>query len=866
MQRKIVIWCILFLLTGGTLSAQSLRAYIKAADNAYATKNYLTALVYYKKVIEVDGSRMDIYYKYAAAARQFQSYKIAEEAYQNITESKDARKFPLAYYWLGHVKKSLGKYTEARMVLEDYLIRYKRHNARYARRAEMDIIDCKWAASNMARSGAAVRAVPMGGGINSPYSDFGAFQSGDTLFFSSMRYEDKQQNNRLYSKILMRTSDGLLRELDFSTKEQFAANAALNYNKTRIYYTKCEFDKVGNIKCKIVFRKKDVEGNWGNEQSLPTFINFPGFTTTHPTLGYDLKTEREVLFFTSNRPGGKGKLDIWYSSMAPNGKFTRPINFSKMNSRENEVTPFFHTPSQTLYYSSDGLKGMGGYDIYKVKRKGYVWNAPIHMSYPVNTSYNDFYFSLNTRGNRAFISSNREEAMEIDPENEACCNDIFAAQIIPDPVLATPEEILAAVDRNNPLKQELETPIVMEDRGISRRAKSQPNTSTSGTKTNIPPKVNVQPTLESNSIKTGSSNTVSEEEPPSPEIQSSDETLTATAKGNSNTKATGSKVKENNNNDGGIPAVVKESASSFEELPDALYPLRFEVETFDLELEPLTGTTVEFIESVNGINGKVFRENSKSGNTILFKIKNDLDYKIVLSKPGFYTDTLLIEKEVLTGATSLSQKFYLMEIPDENIYPDSPVIENTKEPEIKEEDLTSYLPIALYFNNNEPDPESWSTTTNKNYEQTFIFYYSKKDKFKSAYARSFPIGKREAAADKVEDFFENKLKQGYIDLADFSKKLLKYLEQGHKVEIQVQSFTNRRSISEGNSILMKRRIVTLKNHFESFLAGQFLPYMDKGLLVIKTLPRGLYTMEKEGSIYSPEHSEIRKIEIKALRF
>jgi tetratricopeptide (TPR) repeat protein len=426
MRKILVLFLFLFSIFNST-NAQSLRAHINAADNAFAANDYFTALVYYKKVLEVKPSRNDVYFKYAESARLFQAYRLAEDAYYKISLSKDSMRFPLATYWLGSVKKNLAKYEEAEAVFNTYLVKFKRVNRRYSRQAEKNIIDCRWAKKMIKSQNINWTVEHIKEGINSPYSEFGAIEMDSVVYFSSMKFKDKAK--MLYSKLMRQNKDGVIEALEFNTKNKFAANPSISFDGNRLYYTLCKYNVVGNINCEIVYRDRKYNDAWGQAQLLPTFINFPGFTSTHPTIGYDKINKREVLFFSSNRPGGKGKLDIWYSTVAPNGKFTRAINHSVINSRGNDVTPFFHSPSQILYFSSDGYPGMGGYDIYKVKRTGRSWQTPVHLIYPVNSSYNDFYFSLNNDGKKSYFASNRIEAMEIDEESEACCNDLFLANI-----------------------------------------------------------------------------------------------------------------------------------------------------------------------------------------------------------------------------------------------------------------------------------------------------------------------------------------------------------------------------------------------------------------------------------------------------
>jgi len=299
MQPKLtkIICLAILMIAVSSISAQSLRSYIKAADNSFKSGDYFTSYVYYRKVLDVEPERTDIYFKYAESARLFQAYRVAEDAYRNITESEDADKFPLALYWLASMKKNLGDHATAKTLFKKYLNKHKRHNSRFAFRADKDIADCDWAIRNINSASTSVKATVVEGGVNSPYSEFGAFELDDELYFTSMRFQDEKNENRLYSKLMVKNAAGEIETVDWGDENEFTANAAVNFNGTKIFYTLCSFNSTGQIKCRIVYKEKDFYGGWSDEYELPTHINFPGFTSTHPSIGYDLVNEREVLYF-----------------------------------------------------------------------------------------------------------------------------------------------------------------------------------------------------------------------------------------------------------------------------------------------------------------------------------------------------------------------------------------------------------------------------------------------------------------------------------------------------------------------------------------------------------------------------------------
>ena len=260
-----------------------------------------------------------------------------------------------------------------------------------------------------------------------------------------------------------------------------------------------------------------------------------------------------------------------------------------------------------------------------------------------------------------------------------------------------------------------------------------------------------------------------------------------------------------------------------------------------------------------------FKKEGISGNKVKFRIKDDATYQIVLSKKGFETDTFVIEKDLIVGAKELQQSFFMTPAPEGSIYPDSPIADVLEDEEVSADTLTEFLPVRLYFNNNEPDPTSWSNTTNKNYEQTYLLYYSKKDRFKDQNARKYAPSQREEALLEIDDFFDNDLKNGFEQLNDFSNLLLKYLEQGNKVSIGIQPVTTSRAVSDRNTALLERRIASINNHFRSHLSGKFLPYINNEILVFEILDPLIISKQTNGT-YSPEASKLRRVEIKILKF
>jgi len=113
-------------------------------------------------------------------------------------------------------------------------------------------------------------------------------------------------------------------------------------------------------------------------------------------------------YFISNRPGGQGGNDIWYAMRKGKNNFYRPVNLSVLNTPLNEQCVFVEPDGNTLYFSSNGLPGFGGYDIYKSERQpDGSWGAPVNMGHPINGPGDDLFYRLTSDPNLALLSSQR---------------------------------------------------------------------------------------------------------------------------------------------------------------------------------------------------------------------------------------------------------------------------------------------------------------------------------------------------------------------------------------------------------------------------------------------------------------------------
>ena len=177
------------------------------------------------------------------------------------------------------------------------------------------------------------------------------------------------------------------------------------FTRTNLKKGKPKTGKDGKVKLKIYSAKLNAaNGKWENIEELP--FNDNDFDCMHPSVSAD----GTRLYFASNRPGGKGGMDI-YVSFLQNGKWGDAVNLGPtINTPKDELTPFIHSDN-TLFFATNGRKGTGGTDIFWTKKTPEGWAEPAAMPEPINTPSDDFGIIVSADKKSGFFSSNRASGL-----------------------------------------------------------------------------------------------------------------------------------------------------------------------------------------------------------------------------------------------------------------------------------------------------------------------------------------------------------------------------------------------------------------------------------------------------------------------
>ncbi len=413
------------------------KKYIKAADDAFKQGLVFSATELYLKILENAPGEKSVLFKLGQTYMLENDYENAAK-YFNQAYSDDSTGIPVALYYAALMTKMEGKYEEAIAMFKRFNKIYKETDATKMKKWSRTEIDgCNFAIKE-AKPDPFVKINHLGKEVNSNYADMAPAFRDDVLYFSSIHSDTviwikSDKSDAKKEHVLLKMYKSNISGDSYSVAEQFKqfaeegkhiSNGTFSNDGAKFFYTICEAE-FGKQNCAIYMSElKGVE--WSAGKRLGDTINLKGCTNTQP---FYVKGSggNDVLYFVSDRPNGKGGLDIWASGVNKKGEFGSPRNLGgKINTDRDEVTPFYDSKSSTLYFSSNGWISMGGRDIFKSQSdaSGKFNNSPENLGAPFSTSCDDYNFSFGKSSEEGYLVSNRPGIFSV--RGKTCCDDIFA--------------------------------------------------------------------------------------------------------------------------------------------------------------------------------------------------------------------------------------------------------------------------------------------------------------------------------------------------------------------------------------------------------------------------------------------------------
>jgi outer membrane protein OmpA-like peptidoglycan-associated protein len=414
-MKRLIILSLLFIATFfpafaqdpyalSTTDKKAQKLFFEAVDQ-YSARNYTGALSLLDKALKSDPSFIEAWVLIGDIGADQGKLTDALEAYQKgLSINPDYA--PRLWYISGNVQLSLGKYADAQASYLRYLSFQRLPDK--ARQVTAQLLkNCEFGIEALDHP-VPFNPVNLGDSINTRYSEYvNTITTDGSMLFFTRNIPSAELNS------------GFQEEFFFSKKKDTAWGRSTNLGQPIntagnegglfispdgrfLFFAACDRpDGVGS--CDLYWSRKE-DGRWGTPQNLGPTVN-SGTWDSQPSFSGDGKT----LYFASKRPGGLGSSDIWKTVLLDEYNWSEPVNLGdSVNSSKEEMAPFIHPDDQTLYFSSKGHTGMGGYDLYYSKKDIFGnWRTPVNLGYPINTNADEITLLVNSTGDVAYISSDK---------------------------------------------------------------------------------------------------------------------------------------------------------------------------------------------------------------------------------------------------------------------------------------------------------------------------------------------------------------------------------------------------------------------------------------------------------------------------
>jgi outer membrane protein OmpA-like peptidoglycan-associated protein len=385
-----------------TKSKKAIDAYNNGLQN-YTLNKFIAAEDFFLKAIEADPQFLEAYLMLA------QVYEDSNQPLKAIDVYRKGLPLHEKYYPYGFIK--LGKLEYKEGLYENALISYNHYlsintnNASQIAKAREGIARCEFSIDAIQHP-VDFKPMRLGPSVNTSADEYWPSLSTDetTLVITRLVPSDDFMKKVQEDFFISQWTGADWEEMKnagrpLNTADNEGAQTISGDGRYMIFTACNRGDGIG--RCDLYASSKE-----GDIWSLPINLGNPvntKYRETQPSISPDSRT----LYFSSDRPGGKGLHDIWVSHRDENGQWSTPLNLGDtINTEGEEMSPFIHPDDQSLYFSSDGLIGLGGYDLFISRRDSAgKWQTPVNLGYPINTNRDEIGLIVNSRGDKAYYSS-----------------------------------------------------------------------------------------------------------------------------------------------------------------------------------------------------------------------------------------------------------------------------------------------------------------------------------------------------------------------------------------------------------------------------------------------------------------------------
>lgn len=381
-----------------TKSKKATALYLEA-DNYRVRGQYERALALLNEALDKDPKFLEAWHRSGLVYASMRQYAKAAECFEKgLALATDIRLKKMCWYDLGEVSVSVGNYARAKEVLGAYL------NSEQAKNAKSDRARQLFNSSNFALESKAATGFELkmlSDTVNAFFMQYFPVLSADqrSLIFTRRLGDSDEFDEDLVMAV--REGNRWRSPISISANINSRFNegtCTLSADGRQLIFTSCVGrDGFGNCDLYESIKTGEV---WSVPVNLGPAINSNAWES-QPALTADGRT----LYFVSDRRGGAGRRDIWVAQKDEGGKWTKAVNAGKkINSEFDEISPFIHANSRTLYFATNGLPGFGGFDLFYSERDSTNWSAPVNVGSPINNHQDQFSLYVSPDGSKAYYS------------------------------------------------------------------------------------------------------------------------------------------------------------------------------------------------------------------------------------------------------------------------------------------------------------------------------------------------------------------------------------------------------------------------------------------------------------------------------
>ena len=386
---------------------------LEKANEMYKNFSYVDAIKIYERIAQKGFVNQEMLESLGNAYYYNAEYKKALPWYEQLFQEGKYKVKPEYYYRYAQTLKSVGDYTQADKMMAKFVELTNANDTRAALFEENK--DYQTVIKN--NSG---RFQLNNASVNTENSEYGTAFYGDKIVFAGAT--DARKAKRGVSQWTGESFYDLYEAEHFdqklSNRKPFSSTINTQFNESTpvftkdgntVYFTRNNYvnrklgtDIENTILLKILRATKDKNGNWGDIVEVP--FNSDQYNVAHPALSPDEK----YLYFASDMPGSFGNSDIFRVEILGDNQYGTPENLGNIiNTAGRESFPYI-SKDNVLYYSSDGIPGLGGLDIFAAKfNADGSTSKPVNIGMPGNSADDDFCFVFNSDSKIGFLTSNR---------------------------------------------------------------------------------------------------------------------------------------------------------------------------------------------------------------------------------------------------------------------------------------------------------------------------------------------------------------------------------------------------------------------------------------------------------------------------